>query len=66
MGFVESGVVRVFQLGFSEALVIVHRAVPDELDLGLPRDSFEVRVQNRFLCTLGFVVTVAIRLILSQ
>lgn len=55
--------VRVFQLGFGEAFVIIHRAVPDELDLGLPRDSFEVRVQNRLLCTLSFVVAVAIRLI---
>ena len=63
MGFMEGGVVRVFQLSFDEAFVIVHRAIADELNLGLPRDSFEVGVQYRLLCALGFVVTVAIRLI---
>ena len=52
--------VRVFQLGFGKTFVIIHSAISDKLNLGLTRDSFEIRVQNRLLRALGFVVAMTV------
>ena len=44
MSFVEGVVVRMFELGFGEAFVIINCAVSDKLDLRLARNSFEIGV----------------------
>lgn len=60
LGLVETGVLRVFQLGFTETFVVVNGTVSDELNLRNSRDSLEVRVENRFAVLLGFVIAVAV------
>ena len=60
--FVEGGVGGVFQLHLVEALVIIHDAVTDELDLRYARNGLEVRVEDGFDFLSGLVVAVTIAL----
>lgn len=60
LGLVETGVLRVFQLGFTKAFVVVNGTVSDELNLGNSRNRFEVGVKNRFAVLFGFVIAVAV------
>lgn len=64
LGLVETGVLGVFQLGFSETLVIVNGAVSDKLNLRNSRERLEVRVKDRFGVFLGFVVAVTVSIAL--
>ena len=60
LGLVETGVLRVLQLGFVKTFVIVNGTVPDELNLRDPRDRLEVGVEDRFGAFFGFVVAVTV------
>ena len=60
LGLVETRVLRVLQLGFSETLVIVDGAISDQLDLGNSRDRLQVGMKDRFGVLLSLVVAVTI------
>ena len=60
LGLVETRMLRVLQLGFSEALVVVNSTVSDELDLRNSWDRLEVRVKDRHGVFLRLVVAVTI------
>ena len=60
LGLVETRVLRVLQLGFSETLVIVYGAISDQLDLGNSRNRLQVRMKDRLGVLLSFVVAVTI------
>lgn len=61
-GLVEGTVVRVLELGLSQAFVVVDGAVADELDLRLTRNGFQVGVQDGPLGLAGLVVSVTVAL----
>jgi hypothetical protein len=60
LGLVETRVLRVLQLGFSETLVVVNGAISDELNLRDSRNSLQVRVKDRLGVFLGLFVTVTV------
>ena len=60
LGLVETRMLGVLQLGFSQTFVIVNGTVADKLNLRNSRDSLEVRVEDRFAVFLGFVVAVTV------
>ena len=60
LGLVETGVLRVLQLGFSETFVVIDGTVSDQLNLRDSRDSLEVGMKDRLGVFLGFVVSVTI------
>ena len=64
LSLVETRMLRMLQLGFGEALVIVNGTVSDKLNLRNSGDSLEVRVEDRLGGFLGFVVTMAISIAL--
>ena len=57
---VECGVGRMFERGALEALVVVHRAVADELYLRHARDGLEVWMEDGPIGRLGLVVPMAV------
>lgn len=46
LGLVESGVMRVLELDVLQALVLLDKAVADDLHLRLPWDCLEIRMQD--------------------
>ena len=65
LGLVETGVLGVLQLCFSESFVVVNGTVSDELNLRDSRDRLEVGVKDRFGVLLGFVVAVTVDIALG-
>lgn len=53
---------RMLELSFGQPLVIVDRAIANELNLRNTRNSLEVRMKDRFLGVTGLVVSVSIAL----
>ena len=60
LGLVETRVLRVLQLSFSETLVIVYGAISDQLYLGNSRNRLQVGMKDRLGVLLSFVVAVTI------
>jgi hypothetical protein len=58
----EGLVMRMLELSFGQPLVIVDRAIANELNLRNTRNSLEVRMKDRFLGVTGLVVSVSIAL----
>lgn len=58
----EGRVARMLELSFRETFVVVDGPVANELDLGDPWYGLEIRMQDRFLRALSFVVAVSIAL----
>lgn len=51
---------RVLQLGFRKALVVIDGTIADQLNLWDSRNCLQVGVKNRLAVLLGFVVAVAV------
>lgn len=59
-GLVERGVARMLELGLGQSLVVVDRAIAYKLNLGYPRDSLKIGVQDGLLCVLSLVIPMTI------
>ena len=64
LGLVETRVLRVFQIDFCKALVVVDGTVSDKLNLRNSGDRLEETVKDRLGVLFGFIVAVTVSIAL--
>ena len=60
--FVEFSMMRVHELDVVQAFVFREEAMAEDLDLGLMRDGFQIRVEHTAFCVESFAVAVGARI----